>query len=132
MFLNQLSEKEKRAFISLGIHVAKSDGIFVEEEQKMLKEYCKEMEIEYLDSVQPMLIDELVQLYSESKGHIKKIILFELLGLAYSDGKYHDTEKVFISEFAKKIGLCDTDVEKATRLFIKYFTLVEEIVQFLS
>lgn len=47
MFLSQLSEKEKNAFISLIMHVSNFNGIFADEEKVMIQEYCKEMDIPF-------------------------------------------------------------------------------------
>ena len=40
--------------------------------------------------------------------------VLETLGLLYSDGEFDDTEKEFINEYAKKIGLTEEDVDKQT------------------
>lgn len=45
MFLNQLSNEEKNAFISLSVKISEANGVFDELEKEMIQEYCKEMEI---------------------------------------------------------------------------------------
>lgn len=48
MFLNQLSNEEKNAFISLSVKISEANGVFDELEKGMIQEYCKEMEIPFL------------------------------------------------------------------------------------
>ena len=49
MFLNQLSNKEKKAFINLSMMISKSNGVFDEAEQEKIQAYCTEMEIAFSD-----------------------------------------------------------------------------------
>ena len=55
MFLNQLSNKEKKAFINLSMMISKSNGVFDEAEQEMIQAYCKEMEIAFSDSEEAVI-----------------------------------------------------------------------------
>lgn len=41
MFLNQLSNREKNAFISLSVKISEANGVFDELEKEMIQEYCK-------------------------------------------------------------------------------------------
>lgn len=107
MFLNQLSEKEKEAFISLSVHVSHSNGIFADEEKVMIQEYSKEMEIPEFDTNEAKSIDEIINVFKSSELHIKKVIMLEVLGLVYSDGFYDAEEENFIKKFSNDIG-CQT------------------------
>ena len=75
MFLNQLSDKEKNAFISLSVQASKSNGVFAEEEKAMIQEYCKEMDIPLFDANDAISMDEIVAVFNESELTIKKIVL---------------------------------------------------------
>ena len=74
MFLGRLSEKEKNAFLSLSVHASNSNGVFVEEEKMMIREYCKEMEIPFFDVEKTIPLDKVVELFKESELSIKKIV----------------------------------------------------------
>ena len=129
MFLNQLLDEEKKAFISLSIYAANADGDFAEEEKVMFQEYCKEMELENISAKDIISKDEIIDIFKESEEHNKKIALFELLGLVYSDGKYMNEEKNFVEDFVRKIGLSEDIVKEQTELVVKYLNIVKEIVQ---
>lgn len=132
MFLGQLSEKEKKAFISLSVHASNSNGIFAEEEKLMIQEYCKEMGISLFDVGNSISMDEVVAIFKESELPIKKIVLLETLGLLYSDGVFDVSEKGFINEYAKKIGLTDADVEKQTIAIKEYLEALKKIAEAIS
>ncbi len=129
MFLNQLTVLEKEAFISLSIHAAKANWVFADEEYAILEEYCMEMGIAFFDAENIKPIDVIVDVFKESTDHNKKIVLLEILGLVYSDGKFDEREKAFVKEYARKIGLTDSDVEKQTKLINKYLGVLKEIVE---
>lgn len=132
MFLGQLSEKEKNAFISLSVHASNSNGVFVEEEKLMIQEYCKEMGIPFFDTENTIPMDEVVAVFKESELSIKKIVLLETLGLLYSDGVFDYSEKRFINEYAKEIGLTDADVEKQTVAIKEYLEALKKVAEAIS
>ena len=127
MFLNQLSEKEKEAFISLSVHVSNSNGIFADEEKVMIQEYSKEMEIPEFDTNEAKSIDEIINVFKSSELHIKKVIMLEVLGLVYSDGFYDAEEEYFIKKFSDDIGLADEIVESLTVAIKKYSDALKEV-----
>jgi len=127
MFLNQLTMLEKESFISLSIHAAKANGIFADEEYAMLEEYCKEMGIAFFDANNVKSLEQVFDVYKDSDEKNKKIVLFEILGLLFSDGAYDDLEKKFAIDFAEKVGLSKEIVEMQTELLIRYLDLVKEI-----
>ena len=129
MFLGQLSEKEKNAFISMSVHVSSSDGVFADEEKAMIQDYCKEMGIPFFDADNAISMDEVVAVFRESEIQIKKIVLLETLGLVYSDGEYDNVEKGFVDEYAKKIGLTDEDVEKQTEAIKEYLVALKKVAE---
>ena len=127
MFLNQLSEKEKEAFISLSVHVSNSNGIFADEEKVMIQEYSKEMEIPEFDTNEAKSIDEIINVFKSSELHIKKVIMLEVLGLVYSDGFYDAEEENFIKKLSDDIGLADEIVESLTVAIKKYSDALKEV-----
>jgi len=129
MFLGRLSEKEKNAFLSLSVHASNSNGVFAEEEKMMIREYCKEMEIPFFDVEKTISLDKVVELFKESELSIKKIVLLEILGLLYSDGVVDDSEKKFVNEYAKKIGLTKEDVEKQTAAIKEYIHVLKKVAE---
>lgn len=132
MFLGQLSEKEKNAFISLSVYASKVNGVFAEDEKEMIQEYCREMGIPFFDAENVIAMDEVVDVFKNAELSIKKIVLLETLGLVYSDGNYDDSEKEFVSDFAKKIELTDADVQKQTVVIKEYLDALKKVAEALA
>lgn len=129
MFLGQLSEKEKNAFISLSVHASNSNGVFADEEKVMIQEYCREMGIPFFDAENAISMEEVVEVFKDSELRIKKIVLLETLGLVYSDGMFDDSEKGFVNDYAKRIGLTDEDVNKQTEAIKEYLEALKKIAE---
>ncbi len=128
MFLKELNDSEKNAFICLSIHAANADGKFVEQEKKMIDEYANEMEISVPSEEQVMTMEESINIFSKSNEHIKKVALFETLGLLYSDGVFEKAEGKFIYDYADKIGLQSDIVKEQIELLKEYLDIVSKIV----
>ena len=128
MFLNQLSEREKKVFLELTVHVSNSNGVFADEEKAMIQEYCKEMEIKEFNMDNIVPLEEIIGEIKKSSLHIKKIILLEILGLVYADGTYAD-EKSFVLNFVKEIGLSDETAEAQTVVIKEYLNVLQKITE---
>ena len=105
MFLNQLSNEEKNAFISLSVKISEANGVFDEVERAMIQEYCKEMEIPFFNTEKADSIDAIVEVFKNATDHVKRIVILEALGLAYSDGEVDYEEDNLMSSFVGKIGI---------------------------
>lgn len=129
MFLNQLLQNEKEAFVSLSIHAAKANDVVEKEEIAMIEEYCKEMEIESFDLDNAMELDKILEIYEKSEQKHKKIVLLETLGLLYADGEYDKQEKRFVYDCSEKIGLTKEDVARIEKLLVKYLDILKDLVR---
>lgn len=132
MFLNQLNQKEKETFMSLSVHVANSNGILADEEKEMIQEYCREMGLDSFNVKDAVPMEDVLTVFKQSDLHIRKIVLFEILGLAYADGEYEDTEDDFIIQFATAIELNKETVEEQETLLVEYLEILKKIVQIVS
>ena len=129
MFLNQLNDNEKEAFVSLCIHAAKANNDFATEERNMIAEYCKEMNIVFFDAETCKSIEDIKKLYMNSDVSVKRIVLLEVLGLMYSDGVFDNDEETFVKELALGIGLTEEDIIIQTSLLNRYIELSKDMVK---
>lgn len=127
MFLNQLSNKEKKAFINLSMMISKSNGVFDEAEQEMIQAYCKEMEIAFSDSEEADDIEDIVTVFKTAADHVKRIVILESLGLAYSDGQLDSKEDMLMRSFAEKIGIDEDTYKEIAVLLNKYIMVLKEL-----
>lgn len=90
------------------------------------------MGIPFFNTENVILMDEVVAVFAESELQIKKIVLLETLGLLYSDSKFDNTEKEFINEYVKKIGLTDEDVDKQIKAINEYLAVLKKVAEAIS
>ena len=99
MYLTLLNEKQKEFFLGLAYNISNIDGDFSNDEQDMIESYCKEMNIEYSDSIAKQKIDFLLSnITSIFDEKAIKIILFELIGLAMVDNNFDTSERNFLNK----------------------------------
>lgn len=101
MFLAELQQEEKEAFLELAALIAKIDGNNSIFENSLLAEYKKEMGIENYH-ICGLTMEEMIMVFKSERS--KNIVLTELLRLVFSDGVYHDHERESIRLIKKHFG----------------------------
>lgn len=129
MFLNQLSNEEKNAFISLCVKISEANGVFDDLEKAMIQAYCKEMEIPSFNTEKADSVDAIIEVFKTSTDHVKRIVILESLGLAYSDGQLDPEEDVLMRSFAEKIGIDDDTYDEIAELLNKYTAVLAELTE---
>ena len=129
MFLHRLNSSEKEAFLSLSIHVSAANGKIDASEYEMLEAYCKEMEIRFFDPRNAMEMERIISVFKDSDPGIKKAVLIEIMGLAYADSSYDVAEQAMITDFAKRIGVDETEIKVLRDLMIRYLDLTKEMME---
>ncbi|AQM60678.1 hypothetical protein [Clostridium baratii] len=122
MFLKEFNKEEAKAFINLVNQFANIDDNFVKEEEKLIKEYKNELNLEE-DYELILAYDEVISILRRSSERIKKIVYFELVGLALIDGNYEDIEVDFLDKIA-----IDLDINRSIKIeFANFFYNFKEI-----
>lgn len=89
MFLAELNQEEKQAFLELAELIASVDGNRSIFENTILTKYKKEMGMETYRN-RGLAIEEILTVFKTERS--KNIVLAELLKLIYSDGVFSDRE----------------------------------------
>ena len=127
MYLSILSNEEKKLFLDLAYDLASADGDVGAEEKTMVQHYCEEMDIEWIP-IFPIDRAEIIEkIKNNSTIESKKIIIFELIGLAMADNKYEEAEKNIIMTISSKIDLTMDYVEKCEKIIGEYLLLQGKI-----
>ncbi|AIY85082.1 hypothetical protein U729_51 [Clostridium baratii str. Sullivan] len=122
MFLKEFNKEEAKAFINLVNQFANIDDNFVKEEEKLIKEYKNELNIEE-DYDLVLTYDDVISILRRSPERIKKIVYFELVGLALIDGNYEDIEVDFLDKIA-----IDLDINRSIKIeFANFFYNFKEV-----
>ncbi len=129
-----LSEKQKYYFLGLACSVAAIDGDFSTIEEELIKQYCREMQISYnSDELKTAANDVSNSIFEITEWDItaKKIIIFELIGLALSDNRYDYSEKNFINMIGNSFDIDEnfTDsCEIAISSYIQFQNTLNKII----
>lgn len=132
MYLALLSEKEKEMFLGVAFNLAAVDGDYSDEEKTVINGYCQEMQCIFDEKTMVKPMDVLIKdIKSNSDNRIKKIFVFELIGLAMADGNYDEDERALINKlevefdiglgFAKK---CETILNE----YIAFQTKLNQLI----
>ncbi|WP_312060804.1 hypothetical protein [Anaerotignum sp.] len=128
MYLSLLSKNEKELFLNLAYEFSLIDGDYGIEEQQMIESYCNEMQISSTNLKQSNSLSSVTDVIAqESSIRNKKIIIFEIIGLAMSDGKYDDKEKDYIYELIQKFMLNDNLSLQCEEVISEYISLQHKI-----
>jgi hypothetical protein len=93
MFLEELQQEEKIAFLELASLIARIDGKLSIYENSLIKKYQREMELEDY-KIKGLSIEDILKEFKNERS--KYIVLTEIFQLIYSDGVFHDHESEFV------------------------------------
>lgn len=101
MFLEELLQEEKTAFLELAALIANIDGDVLLYEKQILNKYKKELGLlEY--ETKGLIIEDILDFFKSERS--KMIVLTELFQLIFSDGVFHDQEKKSVQLIKKHFG----------------------------
>ena len=101
MFLTQLTDPEKRAFLKLARDLVALNGV-VPEETEMLAAACREMHVPP-EAGLALSFDEACRAFGTTRS--KKIAVMELMMLAKADGLVQHDENALVTEVAQVFDL---------------------------
>lgn len=118
MLLDELSREEKKAFWSIANLIAAADGS-VSEEESILKQYKEEMGVDY-DFIDPSTVDIELELNGlrDISLRKRKIVYFELFGVAYADTDLDEKETSLLDLISTVLGI-NNDVKSELENTIK-------------
>lgn len=130
MYLMSLSENVKKAFLELAYMVAVSDNDYSDEEKLVMEAYKIELQIEYDlqklgSNIDPDMVVQV--LCADASIAEKKIIVFEIIGLAMTDNQYDDEERKMIKQMNAAFKLDDDYPAKCEAMINKYVELQSQI-----
>lgn len=124
MFLENLTDGEKAAFLGFAHKLVQADGVL------------REREGEVLGSLGAMAggpvaegtVNELAEAFQTRKARVSALL--ELLGIGLVDGEYHPAERAAVSEIAQALGFRETELAEMESWVVRQVALVEEAVGF--
>lgn len=130
MYLAILNREEKELFLNLAYELASIDGDYSDEENAMINGYCHEMQIVFEKEKMVKSIEKLLTRISEiSDERAKKIIVFEIIGLAMADGKFDEDERKLVTRMEVEFKLGAEYAMKCEAILEEYIAFQNKINQ---
>jgi tellurite resistance protein len=106
MWLSSLSAEQRTALMGLAHNVVVSDGLLDPNEEGMLDEFKREMELSQVD-VEYLELSGIEEVFDSRKSRV--VALVNLLRLGYADGAFEIEEECLLREVCKAFGLPDEE-----------------------
>ena len=104
MFLQAIDMSDRNLFVKLANMLIRIDGVITEDERNIINAYKQETQLEEIFYDVNETVESIVKKISDDEV-VRIIIVFELLGIAYSDANYSVEEKDFIIKICKQLGI---------------------------
>ena len=107
MWLLALSSKQREALLGLAHNVVVSDGLLDPNEEGMLDEFKREMELNPAVQAEYLELDDIGATFDTRKSRI--IALLNLIRLSYADGAFEIEEECVLNEISRGFGVEDAE-----------------------
>lgn len=124
MFIYNLTKNEQSAFLGLAEKIIRADGILAQQEEQLFS---------YLANAtgQPSAegtVESLAAVFQTRRS--KASALLELMGLGFTDDRYHPAERTLVAEIAKAMGFNENELIGMENWVVRQAMLVEEAADF--
>lgn len=103
MWLSALSNEQRGALLGLAHNVVVSDGLLDPNEEGMLNEFKREMELSPALQGEYLELDGIGAVFDTRKSRI--IALLNLIRLSYADGAFEIEEECLLKEISRGFGI---------------------------
>ncbi len=107
MWLASLKPEQSQALIWLAHDVVVSDGLLDPNEEGMLDEFKREMELNVATESEYLELDGIEGIFDTRKSRL--IALLNLLRLSYADGAFEIEEECLLKEISRAFDVTDDD-----------------------
>jgi len=107
VWLSSLTGKQREALLGLAHNVVVSDGLLDPNEEGMLDEFRREMELKRRDELEYLELDGIETIFDTRKSRFVAII--NLLRLSYADGAFEIEEECLLKEICRAFAMTDAD-----------------------
>ncbi len=124
MWLSALSADQREALLGLAHNVVVSDGLLDPNEEGMLDEFKRELELNPATEAEYLELDGIDSRFANRKSRI--IVLLNLLRLSYADGAFEIEEECLLKEVSRAFGVDDEEFMLLDNWVRRFLSLEEE------
>ncbi len=107
MWLSSLKPEQRQALLGLAHNVVVSDGLLDPNEEGMMDEFKREMELNPALESEYLELEGIEQIFDSRKSRL--IALLNLLRLSYVDGAFDIEEECLLKEISQAFGVSDDE-----------------------
>ena len=127
MYLALLEDNEKELFLGLAYNLAAVDGDYSDAERAIIAGYCQEMFMDFDENTMIKPIEMIIEELGGSTERAKKIVIFESIGLAMSDGNYDNLERNIVAQMCDAFGIDKTYVDNCEKMLNDYISFQNDL-----
>lgn len=128
MFIYDLTEKQKSAFLILAKQLSLSDSKLTSEEERELESMERETGLQIPADAENIDKTTLLGAFDSSKSKISTIL--ELILLGYADGEYSEEENHYIQKIASAFGMTEDELDRYTHWALQQYEVMQEARKF--
>jgi tellurite resistance protein len=129
MWLSSLTAKQREALLGLAHNVVVSDGLLDPNEEVMLDEFKREMELSPKTESQYLELSGVDKVFDSRRS--RAIAVLNLLRLSYVDGAFEIEEECLLKEVSRTFGLPDSEFRLMDNWVRRLVALEEEARAFM-
>ncbi len=129
MWLSALTGKQREALLGLAHNVVVSDGLLDPNEEGMLDEFKREMELNPAHEAEYLALDGIETTFDTHKSRI--IALLNLIRLSYADGAFEIEEECLLAEISRGFGIDDAEFRLLDNWVRRLLSLESEALAFM-
>lgn len=107
MWLRALNDAQRRALLGLAHNVVVSDGLLDPNEEGMLDDFKREMELHPATATDYLELDGIEVTFDSRKSRL--IAILNLLRLSYADGAFEIEEECLLKQISRTFGISDEE-----------------------
>jgi tellurite resistance protein len=107
MWLSALTDDERQALMRLAHNVVVSDGLLDPNEEGMLNEFRREMELSQTGEFEYLELEGIDAVFPSRRARM--IALLNLLKLSYADGAFEIEEECLLKEIGRAFAISDEE-----------------------
>ena len=128
MFLQDLNDNEKKAFLTLALEFIVIDGQLDTEEELLVEQMQREMGVTTSYKPEEKSREELLDIFESRRS--KVVCVIEMQALGYANMEYHTKEIEYIAEMAKHFGITPQTLQKIDKWVLTQLSLLYEAHEF--
>lgn len=130
MFLNMLTEAQKKAFLAIAMKIIGADGLLDPRERQMIEGMRYEMGLWDTTDLPKGSIEELAEPFDTHQSQV--ILMLESIALAYADEEFTGEEEKILRALALVFEFSEEKATAVENWVLRYKSLIKEATAMFS